>query len=315
MGASRRWSVGFTVRSEDASWVLSLSGMAELESMAVMEGGWDNTNAMLELVDQSRVVLKAWDANTVEEVARVIERHCHLDVHGIPTVVPFELDGFGLIAERNGVAWTLLPFIEGGFLGTDESSLESLGAVQAMMHQIPTSNCFPDKYTMGFEFFDEVFALAEERDCWVPFLSLLKEESATLRERLQVVLPKGVLHGDLFPDNVIGDGGGVSAILDLEESWVGPCIFDLAMSFVGFGWEGGVPHERRWRALVGGYESVRSLNQEEWVALPDMHRYATLAIAGWRYWKHNLSVPDPELSGRYEEMVERLDAELDFMEG
>ena len=44
-----------------------------------------------------------------------------------------------------------------------------------------------------------------------------------------------------------------------------------------------------------------------------MHRYATLAIAAWRYWKHNLSEPDDELGGRYLEMGDRLDVDVDFV--
>ena len=144
---------------------------------------------------------------------------------------------------------------------------------------------------------------------------VLRKESAGLRQRIPKDLPSGILHGDLFPDNVIGSGGDVVAILDLEEAWIGPLVFDLAMSFVGFGWHDNAPIGERWGALVEGYESVRELNAAELAALPDMHRYATLAIAGWRYWKHNLESPDPGLGGRYREMVERLDVPLPFLEG
>ena len=299
----------------DAAWLLSLSGMPEVSSMTPMQGGWDNTNVLLSLTDGTSVVLKAWDANTVDEVARVILRHSHLDDHGIPTPVPLRLEGGERLVERDGVAWTLLPHYEGGLLGSDADSLRSLGEVQARMHLVPIGDCFPEVYTMGFEFFEEVFALAEERNSWSPFLDVLRKESAGLRQRIPKDLPSGILHGDLFPDNVIGSGGDVVAILDLEEAWIGPLVFDLAMSFVGFGWHDNAPIGERWGALVEGYESVRELNAAELAALPDMHRYATLAIAGWRYWKHNLESPDPGLGGRYREMVERLDVPLPFLEG
>ena len=307
--------MAFSIDKPDAVWLLSLTGLPELKSMATLEGGWDNTTSLLTLVDGSKIVLKAWDANTVDEVALVIGRHCHLDAHGISTPVPIELDSGGMFAEREGVAWTLLPFFEGGLLGSDEVSLRSLGEVQARMHQIPTSDCFPDVYTMGFEFFDEVFDLAEERDFQSEFLDLLRKESSHLSQIIPKRLPTGILHGDLFPDNVIGGNGEVSAILDLEEAWIGPCVFDLVMSFVGFGWDDGAPIMERWQALVEGYLSVRKLTGDEREALPDMHRYATLAIAAWRYWKHNLSEPDDELGDRYLEMVDRLDVDVDFVGG
>jgi hypothetical protein len=48
--------------------------------------------------------------------------------------------------------------------------------------------------------------------------------------------------------------------------------------------------------------------------MPEMHRYATLAIACWRFWKHNLKEPDESLSRRYLEMIDRLEVEFDFSE-
>ena len=302
------------VGERDAAWLLSLSGLPEVASMSPMQGGWDNTNVLLSLSDGTSVVLKAWDANTVDEVGRVIRRHSHLDGHGIPTPVPLKLEGGERHVERDGVAWTLLPHYEGGLLESDIDSLRSLGEVQARMHLIPINDCFPEVYTMGFEFFKKVFSLAEERDAWSSFLDLLRRKSESLEPRIPHDLPSGILHGDLFPDNVIGSGGVVAAILDLEEAWIGPLAFDLVMSFVGFGWEDSEPLEGRWRALLEGYESVRPLTEVEWSALPHLNRYATLSIAAWRYWKHVMSRHDPNLAERYLEMVDRLDVSLPFLE-
>ena len=314
MGLSQRCAVKIRVQEREAEWLLSLAGFPELQAMDPLQGGWDNTNLLLTLVDGSKVVLKVWHANTVDEVDRVIGRHRHLDEYGIPTPVPIELEGGRLLAERDGVAWTLLPFIEGGLLESDEESLRSLGATMARMHEIPAAECFPSEFRMGQELFERMFALAEERNDWSPFPGMLRGESEALRESIPASLPQGILHGDLFPDNVLGSDGEVAAILDLEEAWIGPCAFDLVMAYVGFGWEDNEPVEERWQALLSGYQSVRSLTEDEWSALPDLHRYATLSIAAWRYWKHVMAQPDADLADRYLEMVERLDVPLPFLE-
>ena len=217
-------------------------------------------------------------------------------------------------AVRDGVAWTLLPFIEGGHLDSDAVSLTSLGAVMARMHEAPTAECFPTEFTMGWSLFERMFVHAEESGEWTPFPWMLRGESAALRESIPADLPQGILHGDLFPDNVLGSEGEVTAILDLEEAWIGPLAFDLVMAYVGFGWVDGEPSEECWQALLSGYQSVRSLTEDEWFSLPILHRYATLSIAAWRYWKHNMSQPDEEHADRYLEMVERLDVPLPFME-
>ena len=303
----RRVDVGL----DEVNKLLNQAGLPSVDSMEILQGGWDNTNILLTLTDASKVVLKVCNANTIEEVRRVVARHCHLDEHGIPTAVPIEfLDG-KLVVQKEGMAWTILPFVEGGMLGNDRKSLKSLGETLALLQQIPTVDCFPDDYRMGWSLFKEMFEIADDTNSWSDFLISLKKESESLRNQIPADLPQGILHGDLFPDNVIGEGS-VAAILDLEEAFIGPCAFDLMMAFVGFGWNDGEPIGERWNALLEGYESIRPLSQEEKLALPALHRYATLSIAAWRYWKHVMTQPDDVLKGRYLEMVNRLEIEINF---
>ncbi|NDF33508.1 MAG: hypothetical protein EB157_02975 [Euryarchaeota archaeon] len=209
----RRVDVG----DDEANELLNQAGLASVNTMEILQGGWDNTNILLTLTDDSKVVLKVWNANTIEEVRRVVARHCHLDKHGIPTAVPIEFQDGELIVEKDGMAWTLLPFVEGGMLGTDKESLKSLGETLAQLQQIPTTDCFPDDYRMGWSLFEEMFEIADDTNSWPDFLISLKKESESLRNQIPADLPQGILHGDLFPDNVIGDGS-VAAILDLEEA-------------------------------------------------------------------------------------------------
>ena len=302
------------VTNADAEWLISRAGLEGLESVTPLEGGWDNTNLHLQLEDGTSYVLKAWYANTVEEVVRVVARHIHLAENGIQTTVPVILTDGTYVAIKDGVAWTLLPYVSGGILGLDEDSIRSLGETQARMHLIPGADCFPTSYRMGFELFEEVVSLSSRIGVSDPFVEILSSQTADIRSGFPSDLPLGVLHGDLFPDSVIGSGGQVSAILDLEEAWIGPMAFDLAMTCVGFGWDGNVPAWERWKALFDGYQSVRRLTRDEIDSLPFLHHFATLSIAAWRFWKHNLSEPDELLSDRYVEMVDRLSMEIDFSE-
>ena len=293
--------------------MLALAGLEGLETITPMQGGWDNSNSLLTLSDGTRLVLKIWNAQSEEGTRAVIDRQLHLQEHGIPTSVPMQLSEGGRYTVREGVAWTLLPYIDGGHLGSDSKSLESLGEVMAAMHEITLAECFPRDYRMGWSLFERMYEAAGPDSQWPDFLSRLKDEEDGLRETIPEGLPEGVLHGDLFPDNVLG-AGSVAAIIDFEEAWIGPKVFDLVMAFVGFGWQSGAPVPERWQALLAGYESVRPLTGPERAVLPAMHRYATLSIAAWRYWKHVMSEPDEKLAGRYLEMLDRLEVPFDFSE-
>ncbi|HIC50238.1 MAG TPA: hypothetical protein EYP01_02130, partial [Candidatus Poseidoniales archaeon] len=224
MRLGRRFDMAIEVTLEDAEWMVGLAGLSGVDSVERLAGGWDNTNLRLELSDGTRLVLKLWQAqSSIEDVESVIQRHIWIDEHEIPTTVPLMLETGARYAERDGVAWTLLPYFEAGHLGSDAASLSSLGEIMARMHQVPSADCFPSEFRMGQELFERMFALAEERNDWSPFPGMLRGESEALRESIPAGLPQGILHGDLFPDNVLGSEGEVAAILDLEEAWVGPC--------------------------------------------------------------------------------------------
>ena len=300
------------VSKSDSEWLLSLAGLQGLESIAPMEGGWDNSNTLLTMSDGTRLVLKIWNAQpNLADVDEVIGRQLHVQEHGIPTSVPVKLANGARYAVKERVAWTLLPYVEGGMLGTDKNALESLGEAMARMHEVPLADCFPRDYRMGWSLFERMYEEVGAEEQWPEFMVLLKDEAEQLRGSVPEDLPEGILHGDLFPDNVLG-GGRVEAIIDFEEAWIGPRAFDLVMAFVGFGWNDGVPMSERWDALMTGYESVRPLKESEKESLPALHRYATLSIAAWRYWKHVMREPDKELSERYLEMVDRLGVRFEF---
>jgi Ser/Thr protein kinase RdoA (MazF antagonist) len=166
-------------------------------------------------------------------------------------------------------------------------------------------------FSMGGTLFEKLFSIADEKNQWTEFLDMLKIENSRLRDNIEN-LPRGVIHGDLFPDNVLGSNEKVWALLDFEEVCHDILAFDLVMTFVGFGWKNGEPVTERWKSLLDGYQSVRVLSDAEINALPDLHRLATLSIAAWRYWQFVINLPNTKHTNRYIEMTDRLDKKLPF---
>jgi len=295
------------VSSNDANELLIQAGLSGLNKIEPLDGGWANSNYILTLEDGSKVVLKVWDERPPEEIDLVLQNTLWLAKHEIPTPVPLTFNDGSNLVLKNGAAWMLMPYVEGGWLSSDYDSLVALGKIQAQLHEIPSPDKIHSSFSMGFELWEKMFDLAEQQNLDSEFIDLLKMEMDTLQGGLFDSLPQGIIHGDLFPDNVLESNGEISAVLDFEEVCTGPKAFDLVMSFVGFGWENGDPIEERWTALLQGYESIRPLSNNEKMALCDLHRYATLSIAAWRYWKFVMLMPPSENTNRYLEMVERLD--------
>ncbi len=300
------------VSAEEASWLLTAAGVAALSKMQPLTGGWANSNYLLTLDDGSQLVLKVWDERTPDEVELVIKHTCWLAEHGVPTPAPLLLENGERMLIKDNLAWMLMPYIDGGWLPSDSSSLYELGKAQARLHEVPVHESIPTTFAIGYVLWEKLVRDAQKDGSMTPFLLLLEEETRLLKQRIPMDLPCGIIHGDLYPDNVIGREGEVLALLDFEEICIESLAMDLVTTYVGFGWKDGLPVPELWDALLDGYQSVRPLTDAEQAALPDLHRYAILAVAAWRYWQFVIKVPGTEHTNRYVEMVERLDKPLPF---
>ena len=301
------------VTVEEASWLLAEAGAASLNKMESLSGGWANSNYLLTLDDGTQLVLKVWDERPPDEVELIIKHTCWLRDHGVPTPVPLVLRTCGeRMLVKDNLAWMLMPYIDGGWLPSDSSSLYELGRVQAELHGVPVHGGISTTFAIGYVLWEKLVKDARKGNSMTPFLELLEKETHLLKQRIPMDLPSGIIHGDLYPDNVIGREGEVLALLDFEEICVESLAMDLVTTYVGFGWKDGLPVPELWDALLAGYQSVRPLTEEEHAALPDLHRFAVLAVAAWRYWQFVIHVPGTEHTDRYVEMISRLDKKLPF---
>tara|TARA_B100001094_G_scaffold216458_1_gene210569 strand:- start:180 stop:1094 length:915 start_codon:yes stop_codon:yes gene_type:complete len=299
------------VSFQDASDIVTAAELPNLVHLEKLSGGWTNSNYKLSLSDNTNRVLKIWDGQAFDEVNYLLSISTYLSDNGVPTPSPIPFSNGEFVIVKNDLAWTLLPFVEGTWLEPNDSSLYSLGRIQASLHLVVPPVNLKDKYSMGDSLFDKLFSIADKRNEWSDFLYMLKSEINTLKQNIGD-LPRGIIHGDLFPDNILGTNKTVNSILDFEEVCYDILAFDLVMTFVGCGWENGEPVVERWRALFEGYQSVRTLSHEEMNALSDLHRLATLSIAAWRYWQFVINLPDTEHTERYLEMTDRLNKPLPF---
>ena len=89
------------------------------------------------------------------------------------------------------------------------------------------------------------------------------ERAAMLRRRAT----HGIIHGDLFRDNVLWQDDRITAILDFEQASGGSLAYDVAVCINDWCWTG-APRIELARALIEGYQRVRPLTQSDRQALP-----------------------------------------------
>jgi len=101
---------------------------------------------------------------------------------------------------------------------------------------------------------------------------VLREEldAAESHRAVRAAATHGLIHGDLFRDNVLWDAGEITALLDFEQASEGSLVYDLAVCINDWCWSESerAPRADLVSAMVQGYEAVRPLTAADRAALP-----------------------------------------------
>ena len=121
-------------------------------------------------------------------------------------------------------------------------------------------------------------ATRAEADAVKPGLAVaLEAEYRTLEARWPSDLPTGVIHADLFPDNVFFLGDRLSGLIDFYFACNDALAYDLAVLLNAWCFEtDGAFNITKGRALLGAYHRHRALCDSELAALPVLAQGAAL---------------------------------------
>lgn len=99
-----------------------------------------------------------------------------------------------------------------------------------------------------------------------------------LTRRWPADLPRGIVHADLFPDNVLMLGNEVTGLIDFYFACTDLFAYDLAVLHTSWAFpaDGVAPHADHSQAILDGYQSVRPLSASERDALPLLGQGAAL---------------------------------------
>jgi homoserine kinase type II len=143
---------------------------------------------------------------------------------------------------------------------------------------------------------------------WRPLLEATRAEADTIKAGLAAALdaeyrhlaahwpaalPLGVIHADLFPDNVFFLGDRLSGLIDFYFACTDALAYDVAICLNAWCFEADRSlNVTKARALFQGYESVRKLEPAERAALPLLARGSALRFLLTRLYDWLNHVPD-----------------------
>jgi homoserine kinase type II len=270
-----------------------------VSAFEAMEGGAGNSSYLLQ-TQQGSTVLTVFDDKTWSYVNRLGQLLLLLAEYEFPTTHPLSSVKGGMITMYRAKPVMLKAYIAGQVCkDLSETMLQEVGAAMARLHQLPTPDFLLKTVPYGRENLSAVIG----RNIDPEYESWLAERFAHLEQRTPPGLPSGLIHGDLFYDNILFEKERFKAIIDFEDACCYYKGFDLGMGILGLCAEGVTVSLDKARALVTGYQQVRMLEESEKEILQLFVEYAAISVSCWRFWKYHIDTPIPEKADKHRQMV------------
>jgi homoserine kinase type II len=269
------------IQPHDLEEVVADYGLGSLVSATPIPFGSVNTNYIVDAT-AGRVVLRIDEVNGELEHKRELDLLLFLRRESFPCPEPL-VDRKGrhyrMLAGKCVSVYRHVDGIQHPAAALTCPQLEDAGRVLADLHSVGRGYKKGIENRFGFERLMQLYRAVrvELPPHYRRIVRTLDDEVAFLREYLETKLPKGIIHGDLFADNMIYDGDRVAVVLDFEASARGKLVFDLATLVNALCYLPSVGYDiRRFEAVLTGYENVRPLSLAEWDAFPNELRFSAL---------------------------------------
>lgn len=277
----------YTQVSDDAlAHFLSEYDLGQAMSFKGIAEGVENSNYYLETT-KGRFILTLFEKRVnAADLPYFIGLKQHLAGQGFPCPEPIMGKDGEALRELEGRPAIIVTFLEG--LSPKRPTpvqCRELGAGMARMHLALADFSMERANSLGPAAWPRLWkGQAQHADGLQPGLAALIEadlaEIAHAKPQ-SLVLPRGNIHADLFPDNAFFLGDDFSGIIDFYFACTDALAYDLAICLNAWAFEdaGGASLDYNFSKganLIAGYESVRPLEPAERAALPLLARGAAL---------------------------------------
>ncbi|MBL8447628.1 MAG: homoserine kinase [Zoogloeaceae bacterium] len=258
---------------------LSRYAVGRAVALEGIEAGVQNSNFFL-TTTLARYVLTLFETLPRSVLPFYLHLMAHLARHGLPVPAPIadrDNEYLGTLADRPAVL--VMRLTGRSDMAPDVRRCARIGAMLAGLHLAGLSYGRRQAHPRGAAWRREIadavtpYLLAQEQ-------TLLATEMAFQQALDLKALPQGIIHADLFRDNVLWDGEHIGGIIDFYFAGSDALLFDVAVTVNDWCTEsGGGLDPQRTQALLAAYHAERPFTPAEREAWP-----AVLRAAALRFW-------------------------------
>ena len=269
-------------KSELEDWLKNFS-IGTLKNFKGISSGVTNTNYFVE-TDTTKLILTIFEENKLEELPFYLDLMRFLASKNFPCPLPVinnNNDYLTLIKNKPAV---LVSFL----LGAEKESITeddccSVGEALARLHTSAKDFSGKKKNSRNIDWISTKFNELKKR-LSSSDQTIIEQEIDYQKNCLTDGLPSGIIHGDLFRDNVFFHQEKLSAFIDFYYACNDHLILDIAITINDWcsNSDGSLKKEK-FDLFLNGYQSIRMLQNSELKYLNNALRLAAL-----RFWLSRL---------------------------
>ena len=256
----------FTALTEvDLQALLAAYSFGDLSAFRGVPAGSVNSNFALEIGSQ-KLFLRVYEEQDAAGAGDEAALLTLLASRGVKTPAPLARRDGALVSEVQGKPAALFPWMDGTIrcqASVTPADARGVGLALAQIHLAGAGATRSEGRFRARDLFSRLdrIELAPNAE--------LAAQAAPLRDELGAwtslrdpSLPRGLVHGDLFRDNVLWAGPEIRALLDFESASDGVLAYDLMVTLLAWCVGDDLDTDLA-RAMILGYQSVRALTENE----------------------------------------------------
>ena len=250
--------------------IISLYKLKNLESFAPIEEGIENTNYVI-IANKKKYILTIFEKRVKEQdLPFFCELISLLNKSGFKCPLPLLNLENSPISTFKRKKLTILTFISGKSKeNLSNENCEDIGKEAARLHLLTSNFKIHRKNALSIESWRNMFENIKDKCNRIhkDLPNLIEANLKDIEKNWPSNLPSGIIHADLFKDNIIFENNKVSGIIDFTFSCNDFYALEIAICFNALCFDGVKSNlsfnVTKAKKFIDGYSSIRKLSDQE----------------------------------------------------
>ena len=256
-------SVYTILKNKQIKEILSLYNIGSLKSFDGISDGITNTNYFLN-TDKGKYVITIFEDIKKTKVTKYLKLMNFFSKKGLCAPEIMITKSGDLLATVEKKPCSIMQKLSGKTVNESNNMLcKSLGEVIGTFHNFSQQYQGMISNSRDIKWIEKTIKKIEGH-LEPNQLNLIKHCSKVFKKIFSSNLPCGVIHSDLFRDNVLANNNKITGIIDYYYSFNGPLIYELAV--IANDWcvnKNGSINATKYHSFINSYNSVRTITKKE----------------------------------------------------